>query len=544
MKIETWEQFFAVSRLPAWARVFFRQKFWLVLGNVGLGGLLVVLSFRSLLPLDPVHFLFFSFLLFLVALYRPGITFLFLIGLLPYETVHIAPAFLPFDLRPYQLVALLLFLALIVRTLSKKQSFAFFRIGYPDFLLAFVALGAFLSVFGAQAPSIAGKQALVVLSFGLVYFVMRQFMRTEESLAYVEPFLAGGAAVVFSTAIWQAFRIQLDLPAFTAMVKRPNATFAEADWLGFYAAFIILFLSARLAARLPDARGAKLLSRRFLSFCGGFALQAAGFATLILSVSRSAWLAALTGFLAFFALLAWEAWHGYVGKRTALFSVLVPSGALVAGLLFVQVFSLSDFDLSTRAGSTASGFQTITVACERQQELPERIGSVEELAPLGCRHIDLEAIAEERAQGRYVTEILRPDPNVSIRRSIYEKSFGLIVAHPVLGIGWGNAPLYLGEDSEGHGLNASNMFLEVWLGSGFVGFFGFLVAWFWILLHEGSAFVGRKPGAQTARLTLSLFVLVSVFNLFNSGLLLSLMAFFLALGFYRSGRPLFRSKTA
>src|SRR3989344_9503023 len=91
------------------------NKFLLVIGNIVAGSALIILSHTNVLPLDPVNFLFFSFVGFLCALYRPGWAFLFLVGMLPYEIVTLAPSSFGVSIRPYQWVLVLVTLALAVR---------------------------------------------------------------------------------------------------------------------------------------------------------------------------------------------------------------------------------------------------------------------------------------------------------------------------------------------------------------------------------------------------------------------------------------------
>ena len=108
------------------------RKVSLIAANMLLGTLFVVLPLRGWLPLDLVHFSFFAFSGFLFALYRPNWVFLLLIGFLPFETANLAPEVFGFDLRPYQFTGFLLALALLVRVLSGKMRWSFFRIDWWD----------------------------------------------------------------------------------------------------------------------------------------------------------------------------------------------------------------------------------------------------------------------------------------------------------------------------------------------------------------------------------------------------------------------------
>lgn len=522
-------QALALSGPRLFARI--SPKDLLAFGNVGLGVVLVLLTARGVLPLDIVHLSFYAFAAFLVALYRPGMAFLFLVGMLPYENINLAPSDFPVMLRPYQGIGLMLGLALLVRLLSGRLRLSFFRFSWLDTLAVLVGVGAFFAVVGAPEPAAAVKQAVVVLSFGFLYFLMRQFLRRQENIAHVEPFFIGSALVVFATALYQAIRLRLDLPAGVVMAERPNATFAEADWLGLYAAFVALWILCRLAWRIQrlSPRGILPLFRELVPAWLHLIALFGALTTLILSVSRSAWLGFVAGLFLFFLVLVWEYLRQYTaGKKVLLLGVVTAAfGLLAAGTVFG--LRLTAFDLFDRAASTASGQQTITISCTEERALPETVGGVEELEALGCRHINLEERESERGLGRFVTEIKRPDPNVSIRGSIYKQSIGLIREHALFGIGWGSAAFYLGSDGRGAGLNASNMFLEVWLGSGALGFLAFTLLWFGLFFLQTRVFLKRAPGALLARQMLALFALMTIFNLFNAGLLMALAVFFLAL---------------
>jgi O-antigen ligase len=154
---------------------------------------------------------------------------------------------------------------------------------------------------------------------------------------------------------------------------------------------------------------------------------------------------------------------------------------------------------------------------------------VKELENYNCEHIRLEEIAQRKAAGEYITEIFRADPNVNIRRNIYEKSFGILKDHWFFGIGFGAISEYLGRDERGAGLNASNIFLEMWLGSGIIGFLAFAIFWFrlgWKWLKASF----QEQNALSIALG-SVWIVATVFNLFNSGLFLGwffvMLAFFL-----------------
>jgi O-antigen ligase len=115
-----------------------------------------------------------------------------------------------------------------------------------------------------------------------------------------------------------------------------------------------------------------------------------------------------------------------------------------------------------------------------------------------------------------VTEIFRNDPNVHIRRDIYGKAADILGEHRFAGIGFGVIAEYLGTDGWGAGLNASNIFLEVWLGAGLIGFLAFVV--FWFGLGGKWLYIACKERSAPALVLASVWIAATAFNLFNSGL--------------------------
>ena len=60
------------------------------------------------------------------------------------------------------------------------------------------------------------------------------------------------------------------------------------------------------------------------------------------------------------------------------------------------------------------------------------------------------------------------------RGEIYRKVLKIIKEHPILGVGFGTITQKLGADGRGAGLNESNIFLQVWAGSGILGLVAFM----------------------------------------------------------------------
>ncbi|MEK9151097.1 MAG: O-antigen ligase family protein [Patescibacteria group bacterium] len=521
------------------------NKLSLVLFNTLAGAALIALSFTATLPLDPVNFAFFSFIGFLCALYRPGWAFLLLIGMLPYEIISIAPAGFGIMIRPYQWLLALIVLALAVRLALGRFPLEKFVPNIWDVLLIVFGVSSFFSALMSDDQAAALALSVILASFICLYFVCRLFVRSTDDARMLLPFLFSSFLVVSCYAILQNILFLSGRESLEVMAGRPNATFSEADWLGGYLAAIItalgaLIVSPALVSRYAPLRTARVIFSVLLFF---------GFTALILSVSRSAWLAALAGLASALLIFGWQRgifdalyWRNTQILKRAFFVKLFISLPFCAALLLVYISGLTPFDLLDRSKSVVSGDQKITIACGQAVSLPDRIDSLEALAGYGCEHIRLEDIAAKRAAGAYVTEISRNDPNVDIRQGIYGKVVGIIRAHWFAGVGFGVISEYLGTDGRparnassadsrndaggGAGLNASNIFLEVWLGAGVIGALAFVA--FWVGLAGKWLYLGLRKRSSLALILFSTVISATVFNLFNSGLFLGWLFVFLA----------------
>lgn len=519
---------------PSWFAPIRPQRVLLLSASALATILGIFLQNSGVLPTDETTFFFLSFVLLLFALYRPGWTFLLFVGFIPLEIINVAPMwFGGLALRPYQWLAGILFLAVGIRFFAGRLPFQMFRPGWIDILPVLVALGGFSALVSAPDQALALKQSLIVVSFVGVYFLGRIFFRTLYDVRQAVPFLLVSSIVISGYALWQNIRFRFGQESFQVMVGRPNGTFSEADWLGMFAVAMLgvglsLLFRQRLLWRRPfvswRTAGGSFLLYSFLTIT---------LITLILSMARSAWLgaAALAGVF-FFMVLFSDGWRGMRKQwRRILFLGGVLCISLTTAVGAVSFFELSPFPLLHRIQSTG-GLQVITIACDVPVALPETIADISELAQFHCRHIDLEAIERELAAGQYVAEIKRPDPNVAIRKGIYGDVLGVLRTHFLTGIGWGSVALFLGTDERGAGLNASNVFLEVWLGSGLFGALSFLFLWVAILWFSFRWFhQATDAGEKAFALFLcSTHIGLLVFNLFNSGILLGFFFLFLSVG--------------
>jgi O-antigen ligase len=491
-----------------------QNKLWLVAGNILLGIVFIALTFTKTLPLDPINFIFFSFVGFLLALYRPGWMFLLLIGMLPYEIVNLAPESFGIAIRPYQWLLVLILLSLIVRFIFQRFPVQKFVPNFWDILLIIFGVSSFLSALTSPDRQASLKLSLILFSFMILYFLCRIFIHSLDDVIMILPFLFSSFLVVAGYAILQNILFSHGWESLEVMIGRPNATFAEADWLGGYLAIMITTISALLVFSPFVAKNSQSKIEQYILS----ALLFFGFTALIVSVSRSAWLAAFAGIIFALSVGLYQWFFGRLTTREAVFVKLRIVIPLLLAFFAVYTFQLTPFNIFDRGQSVTSGKQKITIACAGAVTLPETINNVEELTSYNCEHIRLEEISHRKAAGEYVTWIFRSDPNINIRRNIYEKSFGILKEHWFFGIGFGTISEYLGIDGRGMGLNASNIFLEVWLGSGIIGFLTFAIFWFGL----GWKWLYKSFQEQTV-LAVSLgavWITATVFNLFNSGLFL------------------------
>ncbi|NTW45538.1 MAG: hypothetical protein HGB18_00600 [Candidatus Moranbacteria bacterium] len=469
--------------------------------------------YAGLLPLSTVDLLLAVSLMSLAAAYRPGWVFLLLVAVLPLEIVNLAPVSIGMNLRPYQLLTMAVYVGLFMRFLAGRKLPRWPKIHPVDVLLFLVPIGAFLSSVFAESPGSAFRYAIILSTFFAVYWLFRIYIRSSDDLRRMLPFSVFPMILSSVAAIVQNRLFLSGAKSFEVMPGRPDGFFPEPDWLGMYAILFLAFLVSSGYFLIVRAATFRVMLRSGrLRFVFGAAILC--IAVLIMTVSRSAWLGSIAVVLTALALPI------FVGRaRISAYLLALLSAAKVGALALVILVPLSDFDLFGRVASVGSGLQAITVSCDGEAALPDSIRNVEELSGYGCRHIDLEAIDSERASGRFITTVMRSDPNVSIRRDIYARAISLGLTRPVLGVGWGSVSAVLGADERGAGLNASDVFLEAWLGSGLLGLVGLIGFLAWLALGSFRVYLARGGGVVPLFL-LSSFSGLVVFDLFNSGILL------------------------
>ena len=498
--------------------------------SVVLGLALIVLDLKNKLPLGAGDFFFISILALCVALYRPRWMFYVFVSLVPLENIILVSGILPLQLRPYQFVGAILAIAILILYLVKRLNFKLLKPIWIDWLVFSLVPLSFLSAINSSVRNVSIKNNLVLFSFVVLYFLVRNFVRTRKHLVETAFFFIGSNLVVLVYGFYQVVADKFGGRSFEVMFGRPNSTFTEADWLG-------IFLCFALAVNFTLAH---FLSSRNQNIAriGNFILIFFNLTLLILALSRSAWIGAA---LILFFYLAFnlfeksgEATHFTPKKFANNFSIILL--IFVASLAIIHFSKLSKFDIFDRARSAATSEQKITIACHSRANIPQSITTTEELAKFNCQHINLEEVAYLKSKGMIVVEIFRMDPNVATRSQIYKKSIEIIRAHPILGVGFGSITEIIGADERGAGLNESNIFLQVWAGSGILGLIAFVAILGYLFFYSIrrvspvcpiNRFNGCPIMEDDFERLLNIFILLGLLallipNLFNAGLFMAL----------------------
>jgi len=513
--------------------------------SVLLGLALIVLQIKNKLPLRPGDFVFISILALLVALYRPRWMFLLFVSLVPLENMILASGFLPIQLRPYQFVGAILAIAVIILFFSKRLSFKLLKPTWIDWFVFSIVPLSLLSLINSPNKSTSVKNDLILFSFVVLYYLIRNFLRSRKDFVETSLFFLGSSLVVMFYGFYQVFADKFGARSFEVMFDRPNSTFSEADWLGIFLCFslAVLFSMILLKAKIGTAKIAKyaLYIMIFLDLT-----------LLILTLSRSAWIGAaiVTFFWLIFSLYRKSEVRTTFTPRKFAYNLIIIVLISLASLAAIFFGKLSKFDIFDRARSAATSEQKITIACDNSTNIPQTIASTDELEKYNCKFIDLEDIEANKSQGKIVTEIFRKDPNVLTRSQIYRKSFEIIREHPILGVGFGTITQNLGADERGAGLNESNIFLQIWASSGILGLIAFVAILGYLFIYSFrrispicplNKIIGCPIVKDDFEKNLNIFMFLGLLtllipNLFNAGLLMGL--FWLGLASFASVKNL------
>ncbi len=520
----------------------------------------------GLFPLSQMGFLVLAGILFLGAWRHPRQFFWLFLALLPLENIIISPTGFPISLRPYQLVGGILILILLLSAVfkNKRINWRLLRLNCPicrflklcklqdkkvylnplDRLVAVLGVAGLVGAQFAPDKTLSLKLSIILFSFLGLYWLTRNFVRNKKQVLETAWFFLVGTDAVVLFGFYQMLAMKWGWPAFEVMSKRVNSTFTEPDWLGMYLIFVLALLlsfkyvfsvisrdkSGNILQRISDIMVFKWSAVKI-----GQVLLNVGLVGMVVvligTVSRSAWLGAGVVFGVYGIIIWLKQGFAKALKEGGVFLVII-----ISAVIILKVFGLSDFHLGNRAVSSVSGLQKITVSCQSDSDLinGSHIKSMDELPTKNCRHINLEEIVGEKQAGKKVLEVYRPDPNVEIRKNIYQTTWREVRKHWLFGQGLGSSGAFLGKDDLGHRLNASNIFLEVLVSMGVIGLMPFLL----VVLSPfiiGLKFLQIRSGkyADKQKEFVAVFLLLTFFailipNLFNAGLLLGFFWIWLA----------------
>lgn len=501
---------------------------------------LIALQNKNKLPLGKGDFAFLAILALCVALYRPRWIFFLFVSAAALENIILVSEFLPLQLRPYQFLGAVLIAAVAILYFFKKLNFEILKPVWVDWLIFSLFPLSLLAVFNAPNKSTAIKQDFVLLSFIALYYLIRNFVRSKDDLVKAAFFFLGSFLVVTGYGFYQVFADKFGWRSFEVMFGRPNSTFAEPDWLGIYLCFALAVFLA-LTFHFLRTKQKLFISKKYILLLLNIFIFL-DITLIVLTLSRSAWVGS-AAVAVFYLLIILAGLQKDITRkiRNLDFKSFSREGFILVFIIFIslaaiRVGGLSKFDIFDRARSAATSEQKITIACENNSIIPQIISSTDELAKYNCRHINLEEIDYYKSQGKIVAEVYRKDPNVLTRSAIYKKSWEEIKKHSILGVGYGTITQKFGTDPRGAGLNESNIFLQVWAGSGILGLIAFLTVMGYLFIYSLrrispifplNKIIGCPVIKDDFEKTVNVFVILGIAaltipNLFNAGLLMGL----------------------
>lgn len=489
-------------------------------------GMVVVLGHFKVFPIASFIATVFFLLFIFWALRNPRAVFSVFLATIVLEHIPLMSVG-GIDFRWYQVVAVSLGIGLLIRFLRGKEDIRSYFLSFKWYDIAIAGLFIVSILSALMKGGVAMKQSIVLLSFVVLYFLVRYFIRSRKEILQSVPFLAGSFFVVSIYGIAQNVLFLSGEFSGQVMAGRPNATFTEADWLGVYAGVSVVFYSVLTLSSLMFLHKG---SRRYgASRILSYEMLILAWVILILTVARSAWLATAIG-MSVMGLVALykQGFLGVVHWGRDIFITGVVAMFLVFGL------HLTPFELGNRIQSVGTGLQEITIACQGGGDgaIPQMINRAEDLQLSKCKQINLEEIREYESRGYNVQKVFRKDPTIEIRKDIWVTALREIQQQPALGIGWGNIGSILGTDENGASLNSSNIFLEFWLGSGVLGFLGIMCIFGWALILGVRLSCSENKEEYIIGLAiLGMGIVFLVANLFNAGHFLAIFWVWLAIAF-------------
>ncbi len=516
-----------------------KEYFWVAIIGILLNATLILMGVAGFLPLNIFYFGLIFLIIFLLALYRPIWVFWLFVISLPLESVIISSNQIPISFRLFQMIGIMLFLAtsiLLILKVKNKNLPTMVKLKLNDFLILILIGLSFIPLFLGNSLNFFStlKLNLVLLSFGMIYFLARFYFQEKQIKLEALWFFIATSLPILIFGVYQAVAFKLNWVDLQVFAERSNGTFTEPDWFGFYLVFlgalvywVKLYLFRTENETMIGVFEIRKIGQWFLNFYLLLIIL-----VLLLTVARSAWLGFAGVSMVYFFFLFFQKkifnLRNFL-RVSFLKEFLIISWVGFLAIFLVIVIGLSNFNLFDRATSSISGLQEITVSCEKNSSVPKEISSLDILAQYNCQHINLEEIESEMASGFEVKKVFQPDPNIEIRKDIYGIISKEIKNHFVVGQGLGSSAEILGEDNYGNGFNSSNIFLEIWFSLGTIGLliFGwvFLIP---ILIAFKNIINKSKLNSGIDFLIILTGIALLIPNLFNAGIFLVIFWVWLA----------------
>jgi O-antigen ligase len=456
----------------------------------------------------PLSFLYLG-VIFTLFIFNPCWGIIILIASQVLDTISI------FEIRLYQWAAVFLILALIIKAFSAwekslKALLTFFKKNYFfTVCLLLLILASLLGLLNSNIFYYSLKQTIVLVSLISISFLVfwwakkKKRGRKQVILAFI---FSSIPVSLFS--IYQNIAHEKGWESFTTMAARPNAFFYEPDWLGMYLALVLVLLITQ-AVKEKDKK----------SNFGIWLLVLLNVITLIISVARASWLAAIAGGLIF---IGWGILAFLLKKikRKEFLKVLVVFTnyliTFVVALILIGSFKLTRFDLKDRFQSIYKGEHIITIA---QRDDPyEKV------------KINLEEIKNYEQKGYQIYEEKVSDENIESRFESYSSNWEMVKEHWLLGQGQGATLI-----KRNFIHNANNIFYEWWIAGGVLGLISFVFLLGGIL--KGPFFNYWRVQNPSFNFFLNQAILLGgisgiiITNLFNSGIFFAPLWIFLGIAY-------------
>jgi len=443
--------------------------------------------------------------------------FFLFIFLIPFELYKIELLRAVVSLRSYQIIAAVLFLLIGYYSakgkIQRSELFAPFRSPLSK-LFAVYFLVSVASIVNALDVKNSLQETAVLLSFLALYWLVLFFVRTKDDIRDTWYVVLLSTFLVSVIALVQVAAYKFGLELIEVMPGRPNSVFPEPDWLGFFMVFALaIFISARgtqKSSLVPSIfNKVPSIIKTFHSRYFYFLFQILLYTVIILTIARASWLAAI-GVIGLYLLLI------FLNKQNPFQFAFFEGGKTIVVLLIslgvIYALALTPFSLKNRFLSIVTGQEVHAVITDTE--------TGKEIS------IDKAQIEKYKKQGMEVKTKKVKDVNISRRTESFTDNFDIVLKHPWLGIGFGGL-----ESAFGEGVNANNIFMEIWIATGTLGLIVFALI-FYCIAREWCVLYFKNHSKQNSAYLLFVilgFVAILIPNIFNSGMFLGFFWVYLGL---------------